>query len=88
MADVTDPDLTALPPPRRPNAGVLMLAAFAAAAAGAVLLSWGLAHVVEARSVAVVNSRLMAEGYTWATVEADGLIVALSGTASSISLRS
>ena len=58
-----------------------MLSAFAAAAALALLMSWGMAHVIEARSTAVVTSRLLAEGYTWASVKADGLIVSLSGTA-------
>ena len=81
MADETNPDLTSLPNLRRPSAGLLAFAAFFVAAALAVVLSWGMARVVEVRSVAVVNSRLMAEGYTWATVAADGLIVSLSGTA-------
>lgn len=62
-------------------------AAFAVAALVALLLSWGLARAVEARSVSLVTSRLLAEGYTWAHIEADGLIVALSGTAPNEALR-
>ncbi len=92
MADVTDPNLSPedLPPaaaPRSPSAGLLAFAAFVAAAVLAVVLSWGMAHVVEARSAAAVNTRLMAEGYTWAAVEADGLIVNLSGTAPTEAMR-
>ena len=78
MADLTDPSPSPKPPYRP---GVLAASAFVTAAAIALLLSFGLARVVEARSTALVTSRLLAEGYTWANVEADGLIVALSGTA-------
>ena len=83
VADLPDltPDLTPDPQPYRPSPGVLALTAFAVAAAIALLLSWGMARVVETRSTAVVTSRLLAEGYTWASVQTDGLIVALSGTA-------
>ena len=67
-----------LPRPRnrrfRPGPGLLALIAFAAAAVLALLLSFGLARVVETRSVSVVTSRLLAEGYTWAHVQADGLV--------------
>ena len=76
MADLTDPSPSPKPPYRR-SPGVLAATAFVAAAAIALLLSFGLARVVEARSTALVTSRLLAEGYTWANVEADGLIVAL-----------
>ena len=72
---------------RRSSPALLALSAFVAAAALALLLSWGLARVVEARSAAAVTTRLLAEGYTWATVKADGLIVALSGTAPNEAMR-
>ncbi len=95
MADVTEdetdgarlPGPVSSPPRRRPSATVLALGAFVTAAAAALLLSFGLAHVVEARSTAVVTSRLLAEGYTWAQVRADGLIVSLSGTAPNEAMR-
>jgi OOP family OmpA-OmpF porin len=64
-----------------------MLAAFVVAAALAVLASWGMSRVIEARATSAVTSRLLAEGYTWAKVEADGLIVALSGTAPNEAMR-
>ena len=66
---------------------MLVLVAFAVAAAVALLLSFGLAKVVEARSTALVTSRLLAEGYTWAKVQTDGLVVSLSGTAPNEALR-
>ncbi len=83
MVDLPAP----LPPRRPPSAGVLGAAAFAAAAALAALISWGLALAVESRSGAAVTSRLLAEGYTWANVDTNGLIVALSGTAPNEALR-
>ena len=43
--------------------------------------------MVEARSAALVTSRLLAEGYTWANVQADGLVVSLSGTAPNEAMR-
>ena len=60
-----------------------LLAAFAFVLAGvlAVLVSWLASLVIENRSTAAVTSRLLAEGYTWASVEADGLRVSLRGTA-------
>lgn len=64
-----------------------MTAAFVAAAALALLMSWGMAHVIEARSTSAVTTRLLAEGYTWAKVDADGLIVSLSGTAPNEAMR-
>jgi OmpA-OmpF porin, OOP family len=76
-----DPAPPPVKPPFRPDPAMLALATFCAAAAVALFLSWGMARVVEARSVSLVTSRLLAEGYTWAEVKADGLIVALSGTA-------
>ena len=65
----------------------MALSAFLVAAACALLMSWGLAHVVETRSAAAVTTRLLAEGYTWAAVKADGLTVSLSGTAPTEALR-
>lgn len=83
MADATAP----IRPPRRASPGLMALSAFLVAAACALLMSWGLAHVVETRSAAAVTSRLLAEGYTWAAVKADGLTVSLSGTAPTEALR-
>lgn len=85
--------LTDLPPDvppvtkRRTSPTLLMLSAFVMAAALGLLLAWGLARVVETRSAAAVTSRLLAEGYTWANVQADGLIIALSGTAPNEAMR-
>ena len=81
MADLTDPAPGPEKPPFRPSALMLMGASFLAATALALVLSWGMARMVETRSTALVTSRLLAEGYTWASVQADGLIVSLSGTA-------
>jgi OOP family OmpA-OmpF porin len=61
--------------------------AFGGAALVAALISWSLAYAVESRSVAAVTSRLLAEGYTWAEVSADGLQVRLSGTAPDEAMR-
>ena len=74
-------------PTRRSSLGLLGVSAFVVAAALALLSSWGLARVIEARSAAAVTTRLLAEGYTWASVSADGLIVALSGTAPNEAMR-
>lgn len=82
MADAPFPE-----PRRRPSQGLLGFGAFAAASVLAVALAWGLTLVVEARSEAAVTSRLLAEGYTWASIETDGLVVALSGTAPNESSR-
>jgi OOP family OmpA-OmpF porin len=72
---------------RRISLALLAPAAFVAAAVLAAGLAWGLARVVETRSAAAVTTRLLAEGYTWASVQADGLIVALSGTAPNEAMR-
>ena len=88
MADVTQDLPAARPPaPRRSGTGILGLSAFVVAASLALLISWTLARLVENRSAAVVTTRLLAEGYTWAKVQADGLNVALSGTAPTEALR-
>ena len=81
-------DLPAPTHPRRPpSPGLLGAAAFVVAALLAALISWGLALVVESRSGSAVTSRLLAEGYTWAKVDTNGLIVALSGTAPNEAMR-
>ena len=82
MADLPDPL-----PRRSPSPGLVALASFAIAAVIAFAGAWGLAKIVEVRTAAAVTSRLLAEGYTWAHVETDGLIVALSGTAPNEALR-
>ena len=88
MADVTQDLPAARPPaPRRSGTGILGLSAFVVAASLALLISWTLARLVENRSAAVVTTRLLAEGFTWAKVQADGLNVALSGTAPTEALR-
>ncbi len=86
MAEDPDPAAVA-PAPRPPHPGLLGLIAFAVAAVLALGLSLALARVVEQRSAAAVTTRLLAEGYTWANVATDGLIVALSGTAPNEAMR-
>ncbi len=85
MAELTDPIPQPAPqPPWSPfrlSHSVRVLSAFVVAAAIALLLSNGMARLVETRSATLVTSRLLAEGYTWANVAADGLTVSLSGTA-------
>lgn len=63
------------------TAGRLAALAFGAATALALLAGWGVAQLVEFRSAEVIRTRMLTEGYSWAHVETDGLIVALSGTA-------
>ncbi len=60
---------------------MLAIAAFAVAAFISVLIAYAATLVIEARSAAIVTSRLMTEGITWARVETDGLQVHLIGTA-------
>ena len=55
--------------------------AFVAAGALALSVAWGGAVLIERLSVSTVTSRLLAEGITWATVQADGLQIHLIGTA-------
>ncbi|MGB8813003.1 MAG: OmpA family protein, partial [Paracoccaceae bacterium] len=55
--------------------------AFAGAALLALLAAWWAAAVIETRSDAAVTSKLLTEGITWASVQADGLQVRLQGTA-------
>ena len=72
---------------RRASFAALGACAFGGAAVLAALIAWTLAFAVESRSVAAVTSRLLAEGYTWAVVAADGLQVRLSGTAPDEAVR-
>ncbi len=60
---------------------LIAVAAFVGACLLSLLTSYLLAVVIETRSAAAVNSALMAEGVTWASVEPDGLLVRLRGTA-------
>lgn len=91
MADLQDP--ARLPWRFRILAGlrarpqIVMAGAFGLAALVALVFSWGAANFIESRSGRLVTSRLLAEGYTWAKVETDGLIVTLSGTAPNEALR-
>ena len=72
---------------RRASFALLGLCAFGVAAVVGALIAWTLAFAVESRSVAAVTSRLLAEGYIWAEVAADGLQVRLSGTAPDEAVR-
>ena len=45
------------------------------------IVAWAASLVIETRSSSAVTSGLLAEGYTWAIVESDGLQVILTGTA-------
>lgn len=60
---------------------IIAAAAFAGAALLATLAASWAAGLIENRSAAAVASRLMADGITWAHVNADGLQLHLSGTA-------
>ncbi len=72
----------ALPPTRpRLSEGALASLAFGVAGVLALLCGWGLATLVESRTAEVIRTRMLTEGYSWAHVTTDGLIVALSGTA-------
>lgn len=82
MADAPIPG-----PHPKPAQGLLGVLAFVVAALLAALVSWGLALSIENRSATAVTSSLLAEGYTWANVETNGLIVSLSGTAPNEALR-
>lgn len=55
--------------------------AFSVAAVVAVLISWGAALAVEALSDRTLTERIQAEGIDWATIEPDGMLVHLYGTA-------
>ena len=60
---------------------LLPVAAVSLAAMLAGLGAWWAAVAIEDRSAAAVRSLLLADGITWATVEADGLQIRLTGTA-------
>lgn len=60
---------------------LLKTAAFAGAGLVSIVTAWTAAAVIESRSVALVRSRLLAEGLTWPEVRASGLQVRLHGTA-------
>lgn len=68
-------------PPFRLTPNLAAVMAFVAAAVVSVLIAWGASAVIERLSERVVTSRLLAEGITFAKVEADGLQVHLVGTA-------
>ena len=55
--------------------------AFVVAGLLSLLVAWGAVLLIERVSVSSVTSRLLGEGITWATVQADGLQVHLIGTA-------
>lgn len=55
--------------------------AFSVAAVVAILISWGAALAVEALSDRTLTERIQAEGIDWATIEPDGMLVHLYGTA-------
>lgn len=57
------------------------IAAFGAATLVALLAAWISVLVIEARTAQAVTSRLLDQGLTWATVQADGLQIHIIGTA-------
>lgn len=61
--------------------GALSALAYGVALGIFALVAWAAVFVIEGRSSNAVNSRLLAEGYTWALVDANGLQVILTGTA-------
>ena len=61
--------------------GVIALGAVTGAGAVAALAAWASAVVIEQRTEEAVTSRLLDAGITWATAEADGLQLHLTGTA-------
>ena len=65
----------------RVSRNMIAFAAFAGALLLSLLVAFLAARVIESRSAAAVNSALMGEGVTWATVETDGLRVLIRGTA-------
>ena len=83
MADLSDLPAVPEPAPVKPrlSAGLIAPLAFVAAAALALLAGEGLASFVESRSAEVIRTRMLTDGYPWAHVETDGLIVTMTGTA-------
>jgi OOP family OmpA-OmpF porin len=66
---------------RRLSSTTLALLAFILAAMLMVVVAYGSALVIEARTKQVVSDRLAEQGVDWISVHADGLQVQLSGTA-------
>jgi len=66
---------------RRLSTTTLALLAFILAAMLMVVVAYGSALVIEARTKQVVSDRLAEQGVDWIAVHADGLQVQLSGTA-------
>lgn len=79
MTDLPDP----VTRPKRPvvSAGLIAAGAFVGAGVLSMLVGWGLAAMVELRTVEVIRTLMLTEGYPWAHVATDGLIVSLTGTA-------
>ena len=65
----------------RTSHNLIALIAFSGAAVLAMLVAYVMAIIVENRSTAAVRARLDSAAMTWASVEADGLQVVLTGTA-------
>jgi OmpA-OmpF porin, OOP family len=65
----------------RTSHNLIALIAFSGAAVLAMLVAYVMAIIVENRSTVAVRARLDAAAMTWASVEADGLQVVLTGTA-------
>jgi len=70
-----------LPETLRLTPALATAAAFAAAAFVALLFAWASVLLMERISERAVRSRLLTDGITFATVEADGLRLILTGTA-------
>ncbi len=79
MADLPAPAL----PPGRPllSAGLIAAGAFSGAALVSLLVGWGLATALELRTAEILRTRMLTDGFAWAHVATDGLIVELTGTA-------
>jgi OmpA-OmpF porin, OOP family len=65
----------------RTSHNLIALIAFSGAAVLAMLVAYLMTIIVENRSASAVRARLDAAAMTWASVEADGLQVVLTGTA-------
>ena len=65
----------------------LTIAAFALALVVSAVIAGGAATVIEQRSRSMVRIELEAAGYSWASVETDGLLVEILGTAPSEAAR-
>ncbi len=76
MSDAPQPK-----PPAVSRRSILAASAVAAALPLMAGIAWWGAVAIEARTAAAVRSALLADGITWASVQADGLAVHLAGTA-------